>query len=94
MILADDRDYSDFGVIKYGTWDDTGKPVGWHLDHDYIADDLPRWMLREPVMFLGDKPHCCVYVRGCYSEHMTRERKAAIIRAGGSVALLQTKGEK
>jgi hypothetical protein len=93
MILVDDRDYSDFGVIKYGTWDDAGMPFEWYLDYFHIADDLPRWLLREPVVFLAGKPHCCVYLRGCYSERMTRERKAAISRAGGSVALLQTKGK-
>lgn len=92
MMNADDRDAYDFGVQKYGTWDNKGLPTGWEINVAHLADDLPRWLLNEPVVRLADGPMCCVYLRGCYSDRMTRERRAALIRAGGVAALLNATG--
>ncbi len=89
---ADDRDPYDFGVRKLGTWDDKGMPTGWHIDVSYLSDDLPRWLLKEPVVLLADGPACCVYLRGCYSDALTRARKAALIQAGGATALMNATG--
>ena len=85
---ADDRDPHDFGVQKLGTWDANGMPTGWSLHCAHIANDLPRWLLNEPVVRLGAGPACCVYLRGCYSDNLTRARKAALIAAGGAAALM------
>ena len=74
---ADDIDAYDFGVQTLGTWDDKGMPTGWHINVLHLADDLPRWLLTEPVVRLGDGPAFCVYLRGCYSDSLTRARKTA-----------------
>jgi hypothetical protein len=34
---ADDRDAYDFGVQKYGTWDEKGMPTGWHINVSHLA---------------------------------------------------------
>lgn len=89
---ADDRNHYDFGVQKLGTWDEQGMPIGWHINVSHLADDLPRWLLKEPVVRLADGPSCCVYLRGCYSDALTRTRKAALIKAGGATALMNATG--
>ncbi len=89
---ADDYIPTDFGVLKVGTWDENGMPTGWHIDVPRIGEEMPRWLLNEPVLRLGEGPACCVYLRGCYSDAMTRDRKAALLKAGGIEALRRAVG--
>jgi hypothetical protein len=89
---ADKRDLHDFGVIKSGAWTADGLPVGWIVNQSYIADDLPRWLLNEPVLHLAAGPSCCVYLRGCYSDRLTKARKHELIKSGGAAALLNAEG--
>lgn len=75
---ADDRDLIDFGITKIGVWDEKGMLTEVVMDYSILADDLPRWMLKEPIMTLSCESSYCVYLRGLYSEKLTKARKAAI----------------
>ena len=86
MIDPDERPVYDFGVLAHGEWDDRGVPTGWTIDCKQLAYDLPRWLLNEPVLRLSEGPSCCVYLRGCYSERLTRERKEAVLDLFNAVA--------
>ena len=85
---ADDFDIYEFGIDRQGNWGGDGMPKNWTINYQRLGDALPRWLLKEPVMTLNEKPMCCVYLRGCYSEKLTFARRQAIIAEHGASGLL------
>jgi hypothetical protein len=78
-LLADDFDCIDFGILRRGTFDDRGLPCFWHLA-PHCSDKLPSFCKDKPVMSLStDFNNPEVYLRGLYSDSLTRERTDAII---------------
>ena len=83
-MLADDYDLRDLGVLVEGGFDTHGDLHHWHLIHE-IGDELPRWLLDQPVLTVGIKFTDGVYVRGMYSERLSRKRRAAMSRPARAV---------
>jgi hypothetical protein len=69
----------DFGIQVIGGWLSNGMPTGWTIEVDVLDHAMPRWLLKEPVLSLDNSPFYCVYIRGMYSDHMTRERRKAVL---------------
>jgi hypothetical protein len=72
LMSADNFSLSELGIEKRGEFDFNGGLSGWEIT-DYLADGLPRWLLKQSVIELTDNGD--VYVRGMYSEILSRERR-------------------
>lgn len=87
MINPDERDLCDFGIIKTGVWLGDGEPFDWHLESSHIAEDLPRQLLSQPVLQMAPGPLCSVYVRGYYSDVLTKNRRKTVVTERGVAGL-------
>lgn len=72
-VNADEYRLEELGIEKRGSFNAGGGIDDWEIDYEYIADGLPRWLLKEPVLTLMDNGD--VYVRGMYSATLSRERR-------------------
>ena len=68
---VDELDWEDLGIDIKGTFNSYGMPEGWIISGE-IKNTLPRWMENEPVLTLNNDG--TVYLRGLYSESLTKER--------------------
>lgn len=68
---ADDYEIADLGVIKEGLFNKEGMPTGWELHIDKLGTQLPRWLLTQPVMTVGEFPN--IYIRGMWSKRLKRD---------------------
>jgi len=75
-LSADDYSISDFGVDQEGEFV-AGSPVGWVVTRNRIDYRLPRFCVDQPVLFLADDVNKSVYLRGLYSERLSRKRRAS-----------------
>jgi len=75
----DDWNIGDFGVIKEGTFDSAGWPTGWTLDQRFIHQRLPRWLIKESVLHLEEDGEYSVYIRGLFSDRLTKKRRKAVL---------------
>lgn len=78
---ADNYIYRDLGLAEVGYFDKYGTPCEFAIMVDHLAEHLPRYLLKEPVLFISDasKHEYGVYIRGLFSPQLTKIRKATVL---------------
>lgn len=79
VFKADDFAMFDFGIVKVGNFDELGLPRDWLVNVNQLDHELPRFLKKEPVMELVDNADMSVYLRGLYSEILSKKRRAAFL---------------
>ena len=76
-IMADDYDFRTLGIIKVGTFTTQGMPESFEVTTDLSDYQLPRFLEKEPVLYVPHGDNTSVYVRGLYSKKLSYMRAKA-----------------
>jgi len=81
MINPDEYNPEDFGIEVVGTFDSVGMPTGFTVAFSILSNKFPRYLEKEPVLYVSHDKYNSVYIRGLYSGGLTKCRIAALAKA-------------
>ena len=76
-IMADDYDFRTLGIIEVGTFNSDGFPKDFEVANEISDYQLPRFLEKEPVLYVPHGDNTSVYVRGLYSKKLSYMRAKA-----------------